>query len=30
MFAKAGIYELLGPEAFQINVADAMIQVERG
>ncbi|KAJ6590119.1 sulfate anion transporter [Mycena vulgaris] len=30
MFAKAGMFELLGPEAFQINVADAMTRVEGG
>ncbi|KAF7304704.1 Sulfate anion transporter [Mycena kentingensis (nom. inval.)] len=28
MFAKAGIFELLGEEAFQMNVADAMALVE--
>ncbi|KAJ7154873.1 sulfate anion transporter, partial [Mycena crocata] len=28
MFAKAGIFELLGEDAFQINVAEAMIRVE--
>ncbi|KAJ7163472.1 sulfate anion transporter [Mycena crocata] len=30
MFSKAGIFELLGEEAFQINVADAMTRVEGG
>ncbi|KAJ6593290.1 sulfate anion transporter [Mycena capillaripes] len=28
MFSKAGIFELLGDEAFQLNVADAMTRVE--
>ncbi|KAJ7655602.1 sulfate anion transporter [Mycena polygramma] len=30
MFSKAGIFELLGDEAFQLNVADAMTRVEGG
>ncbi|KAJ7125324.1 sulfate anion transporter [Mycena epipterygia] len=30
MFAKAGIFKLLGDEAFQLNVADAMTRVEGG
>ncbi|KAJ6491661.1 sulfate anion transporter [Mycena vitilis] len=30
MFSKAGIFELLGNEAFQLNVADAMTRVEGG
>ncbi|KAJ7496666.1 sulfate anion transporter [Mycena latifolia] len=30
MFSKAGMLELLGPEAFQVNVADAMTRVEGG
>ncbi|KAJ7503163.1 sulfate anion transporter [Mycena galericulata] len=30
MFAKAGIFDLLGEEAFQLNVADAMTRVEGG
>ncbi|KAJ7072783.1 sulfate transporter family-domain-containing protein [Mycena amicta] len=28
MFSKAGIFELLGEESFQLNVADAMARVE--
>ncbi|KAJ7350718.1 sulfate anion transporter [Mycena albidolilacea] len=28
MFSKAGIFDLLGDEAFQLNVADAMTRVE--
>ncbi|KAJ7099381.1 sulfate anion transporter [Mycena belliarum] len=28
MFSRAGMFELLGPEAFQVNVADAMTLVE--
>ncbi|KAJ7935301.1 sulfate anion transporter [Mycena leptocephala] len=30
MFSKAGIFELLGDEAFQLNVADAMTRIEGG
>ncbi|KAJ7727943.1 sulfate anion transporter [Mycena metata] len=30
MFSKAGIFDLLGDEAFQLNVADAMTRVEGG
>ncbi|KAJ7658522.1 sulfate anion transporter [Mycena rosella] len=30
MFSKAGMFELLGAEAFQTNVADAMTRVEGG
>jgi len=27
MFSKAGIFDLLGAEAFQLNVADAMMHI---